>query len=140
MDVAPDSGPLSNAFQTELRPMMDSIQMSSPLTGVVVFPTILNPSIGGSIEDSVKNKRDSSVWIALNIPHARWMEASPLEKVDLFAQNISNSFNKIAKTRLGTADRVKLLGLVETARENVRKNYQNSSGAKRWWARQGLNL
>lgn len=128
LDVSPDSGPLSYAFQTELRPMMDSIQMSSPLTGVVVFPTILNPEIGGFMEDFVKNKKDGSVFIALNISHARWTKASPLEKVDLFAENISNAIGRVAKARLGAADRTTLLDMVEAARQKVRKHYQLGMG------------
>ena len=79
-DVGLESRSLSKEFQTEIAEMTDAADLMSPLTGVVLFPTILHPDLG-PMEDDVTNRKDGDVYVALNIEHARWMNSTTLEKL-----------------------------------------------------------
>jgi len=116
-DVASESGRISKEFEAEIVRMLASVEMTSPLTGIVLFPTILNPNIA-SMSDKVTHKRsDGSVFVALGISHGKWTVASPTERIDLLADNICASLRNIKDTRLLPGDRAKLLGFAEQARQ-----------------------
>ncbi len=56
-DVASESGRISKEFEAEIVRMLASVEMTSPLTGIVLFPTILNPNIA-SMSDKVTSQAE----------------------------------------------------------------------------------
>jgi hypothetical protein len=115
-DVSKESSRLELAFQKEIVHRLKGLEISSSLTAISLFPTILDPDIA-SMPDHVTYRRDGSVYVGLNIDHGRWMGSSALEKIDLFAENICSCIGKIKGSRLVPADRVKLLDIVEQSRQ-----------------------
>lgn len=114
LDVGEDSRRITNQFQIEMVERLRHKEFGSSLTGLILFPTILNPSIAIS-DDYVSNKRDGSVHVGVNIDYASWITASFDEKTALFRDCLMQSIGRIAKSRLRQADRDALLSVVEQA-------------------------
>jgi|RhiMethySRZTD1v2_1073278.scaffolds.fasta_scaffold733652_3 hypothetical protein len=102
-DVSRDAGALSWEFQSEIVRMLEGVRLSSPVTGIILLPTILNPEIA-SMPDNVTNRRDGGVWVALGLSHAEWVNAAALDRIDMFAKNISNSLMRVSEKRLVASD------------------------------------
>jgi hypothetical protein len=134
-DVAGESDRISKEFQAEIVRMLASVQMTSPLTGIVLFPAILSPDIASMSDDVTYKRSDGSVFVALGISHAKWMTALPAERIDLMADSIRASVRRIKNTRLLQDDRTKLLEFVEQARitlkraARIKANQQDAGGA-----------
>jgi hypothetical protein len=121
-DVGLESGRLSKKFQREILRLLLSVELTSSLKGIVLFPTILNPDIA-SLSDSVTYKRkEGSVFVALEISHAQWINASLGERIDLLANNIRMSVEKITGKHLVPADRAKLLDVIDRATLTLKRN------------------
>lgn len=120
-DVAAEVGRISKQFETEIVRMLASVEITSPLTGIVLFPTILNPNTALMADNVTYKKGDGSVFVALGTLHVKWVKASPAERIDLIADNICISLTMIKDTRLLPGDRAKLLGFTEMARQTLQK-------------------
>lgn len=120
LDVSEDSRRITNQFQTEIADRLRHMEFDSPLTGLILFPTILDPSIA-PIDDYVTNKRDGSVHVGVNIDHTSWITASLDEKVALFRDCLAKSIGRIVESRLGKPDRDALLDMLEQAYLAVRR-------------------
>jgi hypothetical protein len=97
-----------------------NITFCSPISGVAVFPTIINPSIAPSPPDSVRFiKRDNSVSVGINIDFSLWQRSSELERLGLLADNIRCSLDKIKSRYLVDADREKLHHIVDTVQAQL---------------------
>jgi hypothetical protein len=107
------------SFQDEVRQLLRGRKLTSSLSGLLVFPQIMDPRIG-SFKDFVTYKRDRSVYVGENIDHEKWSSTPAVEQVDLLAENIANSIRKIRNSRLNDDDRKLLLGIVEQARTLVK--------------------
>lgn len=92
----------------------------SPLTGIVFFPTILDPKIA-VVEDKLTHKRtEKEMFVALNIPFRDWEAASAEQRIDLLAGNLLESIRRIPSKHLPDSDKAKLASFVDEARQVVK--------------------
>lgn len=110
-DVRSDLRKLALALQAKIENVTRSMTLGSPLTGVVVFPTILNPDIA-SMPDFITHKRDFSVLVGLNIDHQAWIASSIEDRTSLLRDNLRASIKMIRKSYLLAADRDTLLDAI----------------------------
>jgi len=124
-DVRPEPGRLSKKLEAEIVRMLASVELASPLKSIVLFPTILNPDIA-SLADSVTYKRnEGSMFVALGIAHAQWLNASQAGRIDLLACNVRMSVEKIPGKHLGSNDRSILLHIIDKATEKIKSALAN---------------
>jgi hypothetical protein len=110
-DVRPDFRRLALALQEEIERKMEGVELSSPLSGVIFFPTILNPNVA-SMPDFITHKRDLSVFVGLKIDHQTWINSSTDERITLLRDNLRASLEKIKKTYLSPEDKAVLLAAI----------------------------
>ena len=122
-DVRRDRARLAKRMEAEIARHLSYSDFSSPVSSIVVFPTILNPSIASMPDSVTYNRNDNSVFAAINIPFSTWMEAPFSEQIDLLAENIRSSLEKIGEKYLKHSDRAKLIDFVEEARLALKDQY-----------------
>lgn len=112
-------------FMDETFRRIQSASFASTLSGIVFLPKILDPQMIKS-NDFVSYKRsDKSVHVGLNISFAEWTRASPGERVDMFADNLVESINRISPKRLLPDDRQKLLAVLRDVRRTMKSTFLN---------------
>jgi hypothetical protein len=126
VDIGRESILLLKEFQTEIRRMSADVNFRSPISGILLFPTIINPEIIGSMSDYVKfRKSENGVRVATTIPHQKWISASTTERIRLLADNIRESLNRIKEVHLLADDRVALLAAVDKAAQILTRKRLN---------------
>lgn len=105
---------LSWAFEDELFSLFDGVKFSSPISGILILPGIVDRSIARPPLDSVHHyKEDNSVSVGNNMDFEEWQRSSEMERLELLTQNIHSSLEKIQRRHLTDADREKLHELVD---------------------------
>lgn len=120
-----DIGKFAVEFRDEVFRLIKNAPFESPLTGVVLFPTILDPLIATMPDTITHKRRDKAYFVSVNIPFALWAEAAPTERVDLFADNLIESIDRIPGRHLAQADCQILTEAVNNARRTIRTSMLN---------------
>jgi hypothetical protein len=106
-------GRLAAWFEEEVFSDIKNIDFQSPIAGIAIFPTIFDNAIAPTPKDYVKYKRsEKSVFVAVNINFSLWAAASQNERLNLLADNIRQSIERIPEKYLSSLDRDRLLNLV----------------------------
>jgi hypothetical protein len=102
--VGVDLDKLQVGFEDDVFSLIKNAPFESPLTGIVLFPKILDPSIA-TMPDSITHKRkERSFFVSLNIPFAVWSQAPRPDRVDLLADNLIESIRRIPARHLTAND------------------------------------
>ena len=118
-------GHLAFDFVRETVRRIKGMSFASPVPSIVFFPKILDPKMIQS-KDFVSYKRsDRSVQVGVNILFDEWTKSSPSERVDMFADNLVESVNRISPKRLLPDDRQKLLAVLQDVRRTVKSSLLN---------------
>lgn len=118
-DVAPTTSALTKALEAEILQM--SAKIASTLSSIILFPTILDPNVA-SLKDSVTYKNgERSVFVAVSIPYGRWKNASERDRIDLLADNVRDSIEKIPNRYIQISDKTALLHIVEKSRDALKR-------------------
>ena len=105
---------LSWIFEDEVFALFGGLTFSSPISGILILPGIIDSSIAPPTPDYVGyKKKDNSVSVGLSIDFALWERSSKLEQLGLLADNIRRSLDKIQSRYLADADREKLHLIVD---------------------------
>ena len=113
-DVSMDVGKLSILFEREIAKVLSTAKIDSPISAIVVFPTILDSSIA-TMPDFTTHRRDRAVYVGLNIDHTAWSTSNWTEKIALLADNIKRSVARIREGYLSVSDRVTVLRAIDDA-------------------------
>lgn len=108
-------------FESEIIRKLRDIEIGSPLPGILVRPIVMDPEVATPFKDFVTLQKDGEVHVGLNIDYGLWVSASWSKKIDMFAENIFTSVDKIKEVHLSSEDRVKLLDIVDQARQILQK-------------------
>lgn len=111
-----DLGVYLKGFEEGVLSRLKSLDFTSSLGGVVLFPTVCDPSIIQPPEYVSYKRSSNGAFVAIHIPYAAWTTASPFERIDLMAANLKTSVERIAPKRLNDADRQTLLDDIEQTR------------------------
>jgi hypothetical protein len=111
---------LSWAFEDELFSSLRSVRFSSPVTGILILPGIIDRSIAPPPSDSFKHhKEDNSVSVGNNLDFEEWQRSSEMERLELLTQNIHSSLDRIKNSYLFDEDRRILHELVDETRDRL---------------------
>lgn len=115
---------LSWAFEEEIFSSFEGVTFSSPISGILIIPPIIDSSIAAPPPDYVGyQKADNSVTVGLNIDFALWERSSEVERLGLLADNIRRSLDKIECSYLNEADREKLHQIINTAQAQLMSRF-----------------
>lgn len=118
--VNASSGKLSWIFEDEMFSLFEGRVFSSPISGILILPTIMDSSIVPSLPDHVGYKKgDNSVAIGLDIDFVLWESSSELERLGLLVDNIRRSLEKIEKRHLVDEDRAFLHLMVDKVQSKL---------------------
>jgi hypothetical protein len=113
-------GALATWFEEEVFSNIKTIDFQWPITGIAIFPTIFDSVIAPAPKDYLKYKRnEKSVFVAVNINFALWAAGSQNERLNLLAENIRRSIERIPEKYLSRLDRDRLLSLVSQTHEQL---------------------
>jgi hypothetical protein len=116
---------LSRAFEDEVFSSFENVEFSSPITGLVILPIIIDDAIAPSPPDSTHFfEKDNSVSVGINIDFALWERSSELERLGLLADNIRCSLDKIQNRYLVHEDREKLHLIVDKVQTELASRLQ----------------
>lgn len=116
-DVKLSFSDISNEFENEIVSRFKELAFESKLSGVVLFPTIVDPAeFSTPWPNYISYKKDRSVFIAENIPYELWNNSTRSEQINLLADNISSCVRKIRASTLSESDRNKLLNVIDSSR------------------------
>src|ERR1700722_11041071 len=100
--------------------MIYDTKFESKITGIIVFPKIFDADIAPPPSDHLTYKREEkSVFVGLNIGFQNWHSASRQEKLNILADNIRNSIQKIPNAYLADVDRDKLILVLDNAHKRL---------------------
>jgi hypothetical protein len=102
-------------FKIEVLRKIQDRRMITDLTGIVLFPTIMDPDIAKFPEGITYKRKEKSYFVKRNIPFAIWKSASSETRLDLFADNLRDSIRSIPDRRLCGTDKAILLSAVDEA-------------------------
>jgi hypothetical protein len=98
---------------------------SSPISGLLILPKIMDDSIAPSPPDHIGYKKeDNSVSVGLNIDFVLWERSSELERLGLLADNIRRSLDKIKSRYLVDEDRERLRLIVDKVQAQLASRLQ----------------
>lgn len=109
---------LARLFWAEIENTLAGQKLTSSISGIGMFPTIMDPRIG-ALADKITYRKDGSIYLKTNIDHRVWSNATIGEQVDILAKNLRDGILQIKQDKLVDEDRVLLLRAIETARQFV---------------------
>jgi hypothetical protein len=119
---------LSWAFEDELFSSFEAVTFSSPITGILILPGIIDGSIVVIPPDHVGyNKADNSVSVGRNIDFELWQHSSESERLELLVENIHASLDQIQVRYLIDEDRRRLHELIDKAHIQLARRLQASN-------------
>ncbi|MFA5120973.1 hypothetical protein [Zavarzinia sp.] len=120
------NGNLSWIFEEKIKFIIDNAEFSSPISGILILPTIIDRNIVPPPPDYVGYKKsDNSVSVGLNIDFSLWQRSSELERLALLADNIRDSLRMIKNRYLLEVDRKKLYKVVDEAQAELASEVQS---------------
>jgi hypothetical protein len=82
-------------FEDEVFSSFEGCTFSSPISGILILPTIIDGSIALPPPDYVGYKKgDNSVSVSIRIDFALWESSTELERLGLLADNIRCSLDR----------------------------------------------
>jgi hypothetical protein len=119
-------GKISNQFEDKVFSFFKDITFVSPISGILILPTIIDSSIAVPPPDYVGyKKRDNSVSVGINMDFLLWERSSESQRLGLLADNIRCSLDKIKGRYLVDADREKLRLIVDMVQAQLASRHQN---------------
>jgi hypothetical protein len=109
---------IAQMLEDEVHQLIKGKKFTSTLSGLGIFPTIMDPEIG-QFADSITYKKDCSVYVKNNINHSKWSAASIPDQVNLLADNVIKSVKQIKHARINEDDRALLIFAIDQARALV---------------------
>lgn len=120
---------LWRAFEDAVFASFKDISFSSSVTGILILPVIIDSSIASPPPDSVGYKKaDNSVSVGVNIDFALWERSSELGRLDLLADNIRSSLDKVEKRYLADADRDRLNQIIDKVQSQMASRLRKFDG------------
>jgi hypothetical protein len=111
---------IASRFEHEAFQLVKLEKFGSVATNIIVFPKILDRSIAVEPDHIAYKKKERAVYVAVNIDHATWQNASDDQRIDLISDNIMESIIRIPQKYFTESDRKKLLGIVDKTRRQVK--------------------
>ncbi len=116
---------LSWTFEAEVFSSFSGVTFSSPISGILILPKIIDSSIASPTPDYVGyRKADNSMTVGIKIDFGLWDRSSELEQLGLLADNIRCSLDKIKSRYLVDADREKLHQIIDTVQARLASQLQ----------------
>jgi hypothetical protein len=116
---------LSWTFEDEVFSSFESVAFSSPISGILILPKIMDSSIAVPPPDYLDYKKgDNSVSVGINIDFALWQRSSELERLGILADNIRCSLDKIQNRYLKDEDRQTLHLIVDKVQARLASRLQ----------------
>jgi hypothetical protein len=111
---------LASWLENEIFSEINGLSFESNITGIAIFPTIFDNAIASAPKDYLTYKKNErSVFVGLNISFSSWTSGSREEKLNLLANNITQSIERIPDKYLSSSDRKKLLDIVSQAHRRL---------------------
>jgi hypothetical protein len=118
--VGVEKGSLASSFEQEIFAAIRNFEFESPITGIVIFPTIFDGAIAPVPPDYVKYKKgEKSVFVGMHIDFSSWASASTQVRLGLLADNIKNSIERIPDKYLSAGDRKRLLDITSQVHKRL---------------------
>jgi hypothetical protein len=89
--VGTDYRKIASLFEHEVFQLVKMETFDSDVTNIIVFPKILDRSIATEPDHITYKKKESAMYVGVNIDHTTWQGASDDRKADLLSQNIRES-------------------------------------------------
>ncbi len=123
---ANESGSMAREFGNGIVENIALLTMQSPITGIVVFPRILDKNIA-KIPDHLTHKRkEKAVFVGVNIDFDEWIVSSVARRIDILAETIVEALRRIAARHLlYPEDRDRLVHTVNDVRQTMISNYMS---------------
>ena len=120
---------LWRAFEDGVFASFKDVIFSSPITGILILPVIIDSSIATPPPDyGGYKKADNSVSVGVNIDFSLWERSSELGRLDLLADNVRSSLDKVERRYLPDADRGRLHRIIDKVQAQVASRLQNFDG------------
>jgi hypothetical protein len=116
-----ETGRLAADFKVEVFRIIKGLQISSSLTGVVIFPRILDKNISKLADGITYKRKERSYFVKRNIPFAVWQTATHDLRLDIFADNLCESIRSIPARHLSDGDKSKILAAIDEARSILKQ-------------------
>jgi hypothetical protein len=101
---------------------LKDLSIRSPLTYLVLFPTLLNEDEQDAFSEHLRrSNRNTRVSVARRVDASAWNDSTLSGRVDLLAGNIAESIQMIRSDTLSPLDRKQLLEAVERSRQIVHR-------------------
>jgi hypothetical protein len=98
--------------------------MQSPITGIVVFPRILDENIAKIPDHLTYKRKEKAVFVSVNIPFNKWTASSAVEKIEILSETITEALGRIAPRYLQSKDRDALAHAVIAVRDAMASNHE----------------
>jgi hypothetical protein len=118
-----ESGFLAREFGNRIVENIREWTMQSPITGIVVFPKILDANIAKMPDHLTYKRKERSVFVGVNIPFEAWVTSPFAEKVEILSETILEALGRIAPRQLYPEDRDRLARAINAVRETVKLNH-----------------
>lgn len=119
---AKEIGSLARQFGNGIDEKIREWTIRSPITGIVVFPKILDPNIAVMPDHLTYKRKEKSVFVGVNIPFATWASSPLARKIEVLAETITQALGRIDPRKLHPEDRVRLTNAVNAVRDAMKSN------------------
>jgi len=117
---------LAKMFEDEMLSSSVKMNFLSPISGILILPTIIDKSIAVPPDDYTGyQKADNSISVGINIDFVLWQRSSELERLELLANNIRCSLGKVQGRYLLAEDRERLRLVVDEVQALLASRLRN---------------
>ena len=117
-----ESGSLAREFGNGIVEKIGEWTMQSPITGIVVFPKILDASIAKMPDHLTYKRKEKAVFVGVNIAFDLWVASPIAKKIEILAETIVDALGRIAPRQLHPEDRDRLVQAAYAVRETMKIN------------------
>jgi hypothetical protein len=117
---------LGRDLEAEVSRSLSEVHFTSPISGILTMPCIIDSSIVPLFPDYVGyKKKDNSVSVGLNLDFNLWERSAEVERLALLAANVRSSVDKVKSRYLVDADRVQLHHAIDLAEARLKAGLLN---------------
>jgi hypothetical protein len=118
--VGIESRDIARWFEDAIFSAIKDLAFESHIKGIAIFPVIFDSAIASAPNEYLTyKKKEKSVFVGLNIDFSSWTRGSREEKLDLLANNIRQSIERVPDKYLSSSDRKKLLDILSQVHDRL---------------------
>ncbi len=104
--------PIAKLFLNETRKQLKKFSWTSPISGVCIFPVVMDPSIGSTGDRVSRSRKDNVILVTSNISFEKWTASDTSHRSEIFRDMLLDSMSRIPDKHMNGRDKEALCAVI----------------------------